>query len=239
MRAALPPAILAFSAAGMWPIVSSIDLARVRPVVAVVRVVARPHDVVDAGRVAQGDAGAVGDERRRVVAVPVERRRVLDREVAPDAVAPVAVVDRLDEVRDPAHAGLDPADLQLGEPLEHPGEDHRRDRAGTSSRTRGSCRRSPWRAPPRCPCRTACCPTSRPPSDRAARWRAADDVDVDRDGHALVDRGGPERVVVGREALAARRPVRDDARPWRRAPSPCAARRPTCRSRSTGSARAR
>src|SRR3954453_8554631 len=45
-------------------------LARVRPVVAVVRVIRRPHDVVDADGMAVGDAVAIGDERGRQVAVP-------------------------------------------------------------------------------------------------------------------------------------------------------------------------
>ncbi len=44
----------------------------------------------------------------------------------------------------------------------------------------------------------------------AARCVAADDVDVDGHRDALVDRSGPERVVVGRQGVAPRRPVRDD-----------------------------
>src|SRR5436190_9080126 len=83
------------------------DLARVRPVVAVVRVVGAPHEVVDTNRVAVGDAEAVVDERGRQVAEPVVRRRLGDRDVAPRAVAPVAVVHLLEQVRDPPDAGLD------------------------------------------------------------------------------------------------------------------------------------
>ena len=77
MRAALPPVIRRFSLVGRCRPSSPRSLARVRPVVAVVRIVARPHDVVDTDRLAQLDAGVVGDERRRVVAVPVERRRLV------------------------------------------------------------------------------------------------------------------------------------------------------------------
>src|SRR5581483_7799797 len=87
-------------------------LARVRPVVAVVRVVGAPHHVVDADRVAVHDAVAVGDERGRQVAVPVERRWLGDRDLAPRAVAPVAVVHLLQEVRDPPDTGLDERHLQ-------------------------------------------------------------------------------------------------------------------------------
>src|SRR5205807_1905591 len=103
------------------------DLARVRPVVAVVRVVARPHDRVDPDTLTQLDARTVGDERRAVVAPPVEGRWLADRELTPGAVAPELVVEHLDEVRQPTDADLDPRDVQLGKPVEHPGEDHLRD----------------------------------------------------------------------------------------------------------------
>src|SRR5262249_17339909 len=97
------------------------DLARGRPVVAVVRVVARPHDRVDTDALTQLDPGTVGDERRAVVASPVERRRLADRELAPRPVAPELVVEHLDEVRQPPDADLDPRQLQLGKPVEHTG----------------------------------------------------------------------------------------------------------------------
>src|SRR5204862_3041541 len=51
-----------------------------------------------------------------------------DGDLPPRPVAPVTVVDLLDEVRDPTNAGLDAADAQVGEALEDTGEDQVADR---------------------------------------------------------------------------------------------------------------
>src|SRR5438270_7727895 len=186
-------------------------LARVGPVVAVVRIVGAPHDVVDADAVAVLDAVEVGDERGAHVAEPVVRRRLANGDVAPRPVAPVAVVDLLEEVRDPAHTRLDHRHVELGKAVEHTGEDQLPDGAGhggehapqagyrlgvglgrlaavdaedVSARLRGLGRGGSLLL-------------TRPPGD---------EVDVDAHGHASVGRPPPEGHVVRGHRLTATGP---------------------------------
>ena len=139
-------------------------------------------------------------------------------------------------MRDPTDAGLDPADLQLGEALEHAGEDHVGDVAGRHrEHVAHAADRLGARGLARA-CRRAGCRAAAAALRAGAALRAADDVDVDRD-RACPRR--PRRPRTGRRRARGRRcpPASSrSARPWRRAPWPCAARRPRCRCRATGSA---
>src|SRR5713101_4183479 len=72
------------------------DLAAVGPIVSVVRVIGRPHDVVDADGMTVFDAVAIGDETGAQVAIPVRRRWLGDRNLAPAPVPPVAVIHLLE-----------------------------------------------------------------------------------------------------------------------------------------------
>src|SRR5262245_47789375 len=107
--------------------------ARVGPVVAVVREVGRPGHVLDPDLIAHGDAVPVDDEGREPVIAEVLARHLLDLDAGVVAVAPVAVVGHLEEVRDPAAADLDPRHPQLREAVVHTLEDqlgHERHRVG-------------------------------------------------------------------------------------------------------------
>ena len=70
-----------------------------------------------------GDPVVVGDERRQAVILEVLARHLLHLGVRPVAVPPVAVVDHLEEVRDPATADFDKGDAQVVEAIEDAGCD--------------------------------------------------------------------------------------------------------------------
>src|SRR5439155_18169461 len=77
-----------------------------------VRVVARPHDVLDPRLAMELHAGPVLDQGLVPLAVPVEARRLGDDRSGPEAVLLEGRVHALEEVRDPADARLDDDETQ-------------------------------------------------------------------------------------------------------------------------------
>ena len=91
-------------------------LGRERPRRVRVRVVALPHDVVQVEELAVRDAEPVVDEAREHVLVEdLARQPAAEVLAGPGVVAAVAVVDALEEVRDPADAALRQRDLEVRE----------------------------------------------------------------------------------------------------------------------------
>src|SRR5262245_14156260 len=111
------------------------NLARLRPGAVRVRIVGRPHDVVEPGAVTLGDAGEVLDEGGVSLAVPVRARLLGEDRLGPEAVLVERLVHALDEVRYPADAALDQHELELGVAGQDAGEDQRGD--GLADRHRG------------------------------------------------------------------------------------------------------
>ena len=187
-------------------------LAAVRPVVAVVRIVGAPHHVLHTDLVTVADGVVVTHEGTAHVRGPVARRRPFELEVGPAAVAPVAIVHRLEEVREPPHADLDHADVQVRESVEDAREDqltHRRRhgreharQAGRGLGTGATLATAVELAPPG---------LRRGLTGPHARL-AADHVDVDAHRHPLVLCRRPERVVLVADRLAPCGPARDHHR---------------------------
>src|SRR5581483_542845 len=87
---------------------------RARPRRVAVRVVARPHDVVETRLAAEPHARAVLDEGRVALAVPVDARLLGDDRVRPEAVLHERAVHALEEVRKPADPRLDDDEAEAG-----------------------------------------------------------------------------------------------------------------------------
>ena len=101
---------------------------RVRPRGLGVRVVARPHDPVDADVVPLAQAHRVLHERRPHLTLEVEARRLGELALGPVPVLLPEVVRVVLEERDPADLALDRDEPEVGVPLHHESVDELADR---------------------------------------------------------------------------------------------------------------
>src|SRR6267143_3849561 len=99
------------------------DLLRVRPGRGLVRVVGRPHHLVDADEMAAGDADEVVDIGGPHLALEVFARLELIGEAGGDALALEGAVHALQIIGQPADIVLGGDELQLWKAVEHAGED--------------------------------------------------------------------------------------------------------------------
>src|SRR5581483_8117453 len=157
------------------------DAARLRPVAPVVRVVGRPHHVLDAQHVPVHDGVAVDHERGAPVAAEVEARLVRELHREPRAVSPPAVVELLEDVRNPPAPGLDRDPEEVREAIVDAGADDLRE---VDDHARRADRREAGQVV----------------AADALRLGLLDlthDADVEVDRHAEGLRGVPEGVVLG------------------------------------------